>query len=202
MRCRVFTATTSPTCRCLRKAGRGAKSPPKYDVLLSNKSAFCIGARPLNPNAKHICYCLTPTRFTYDFEGYVGRGEKMPPGAAAILRALNAYLRKWETQAAQRVHTFIAISREVQQRIKTLYGRESVIIYPPVEMPEERGARSEERGAFYLIVSRLLPYKRVDLAIEAFANLGCRWSLPGMGATARVWSGWRPNPKKSTPTPT
>ena len=166
------------------------KITAEYDVLLSNKSAFCIGARPLNPQAKHICYCLTPTRFTYDFEGYVGRGEKMPPGAATILRALNSYLRRWETQAAQRVHTFIAISHEVQQRIKTLYGRESVIIYPPVEMPERmpnaiRNTQYIPRPAssvgFYLIVSRLLPYKRVDLAIEAFSQLGLPLVIAGDG---------------------
>jgi glycosyltransferase involved in cell wall biosynthesis len=168
------------------------KIPAEYDVLLSNKSAFCIGARPLNPQAKHICYCLTPTRFTYDFEGYVARGEKLPPGATTILRALNSYLRKWETQAAQRVHTFIAISREVQQRIKTLYGRESVIVYPPVEMSVDfrRDASAQKplqrvstsgHGSFYLIVSRLLPYKRVDLAIEAFSQLGLPLVVAGDG---------------------
>jgi glycosyltransferase involved in cell wall biosynthesis len=164
--------------------------PAEYDVLLSNKSAFCIGARSLNPQAKHICYCLTPTRFTYDFEGYVGRGEKLPRGAATALRALNTVLRKWETRAAQRVHTFIAISREVQQRIKALYGRESVIVYPPVGMPEwepnalrntQHVLRPAPSGGYYLIVSRLLPYKRVDLAIEAFSQLGLPLVVAGDG---------------------
>jgi glycosyltransferase involved in cell wall biosynthesis len=166
------------------------KIPAEYDLLLSNKSAFCIGARALNPRAKHVCYCLTPTRFTYDFESYVGRGEKLPRGAATALRALNAVLRKWETRAAQRVHTFIAISHEVQQRIKTLYGRESVIVYPPVEMPSWdpnaiRNTQDVSRPAssvgYYLIVSRLLPYKRVDLAIEAFSQLGLPLVIAGDG---------------------
>ena len=164
------------------------KIPAEYDVVLSNKSAFCMGARPLHPQAKHICYCLTPTRFIYDFESYVARGEKMPPGAATILRALNSYLRRWETQAAHRVHTFIAISREVQQRIKTLYGRESVIVYPPVEMHRRDASAqkplhrvSTNDDGFYLIVSRLLPYKRVDLAIEAFSRLGLPLVIAGDG---------------------
>jgi glycosyltransferase involved in cell wall biosynthesis len=156
--------------------------PAEYDLILSNKSAFCIGARGLNPNARHVCYCLTPTRFTYDFGGYAQQ-ESIPSGAAAILRALNAYLRRWETQAAQYVTQFIAISREVSQRIKKWYGRDSIIIYPPVEMPAwpvDCPALAADDG-FYLIVSRLLPYKRVDLAIEAFGQLGLPLVIAGDG---------------------
>jgi len=152
--------------------------PPEHDVILSNKSAFCIGARPSHAGGRHICYCLTPTRFTYDFDTYAQR-ERIPPGASAILRALNAYLRRWEAQAAQRVDRFIAISREVQQRIRRYYGRESVIIYPPVEMPSDLPAGRDD--GFYLIVSRLLPYKRVDLAIEAFGRLGLPLVIAGDG---------------------
>ena len=156
--------------------------PAEYDLVLSNKSAFCIGVRPLNPAARHICYCLTPTRFTYDFDSYVGRGERVPPGAATILRALNTYLRRWETRAAQRVHQFIAISREVQARIKRLYGRDSVIIYPPVEMPPWQAEWARPVPfSFYLIASRLLPYKRVDLAIEALSRLGLPLVIAGDG---------------------
>lgn len=152
--------------------------PAEYDVILSNKSGFCIAARGLHPGVKHICYCLTPTRFTYEFAAYAQR-ERIPPGASAILRALNRYLRRWETQVAQRVTAFIAISREVQQRIRKYYGRESVIIYPPVEIPAQPPAAQDQ--GFYLIVSRLLPYKRVDLAIEAFAKLGLPLVIAGDG---------------------
>jgi glycosyltransferase involved in cell wall biosynthesis len=152
--------------------------PPEHDVILSNKSAFCIGVRAARAGSRHICYCLTPTRFTYDFHTYAQR-ERIPPGASAILRALNAYLRRWEAQAAQRVDRFIAISREVQQRIRKYYGRESVIIYPPVEMPSDPPVGRDD--GFYLIVSRLLPYKRVDLAIEAFGRLGLPLVIAGDG---------------------
>lgn len=155
--------------------------PAEYDVLLSNKSAFCIGARGLNPGTKHICYCLTPTRFTYDFEAYAQR-ERIPAGASAILRAMNHSLRDWETKAAQRVTHFIAISREVQARIQKYYGRESTIIYPPVDMPKQVSEiRSQGSGDFYLIVSRLLPYKRIDLAIEACAKLNAPLVIAGAG---------------------
>lgn len=155
--------------------------PPEYDVLLSNKSAFCIGARGLHPSAKHICYCLTPTRFTYDFEAYAQR-ERIPAGASAILRAMNHTLCDWETKAAQHVTHFIAISREVQARIKKHYGRESTIIYPPVEMPALGSVTSSQASEdFYLIVSRLLPYKRIDLAIAACAKLTVPLVVAGAG---------------------
>jgi glycosyltransferase involved in cell wall biosynthesis len=155
--------------------------PAEYDVLLSNKSAFCIGARGLHPRVKHICYCLTPTRFTYDFNAYAQR-ERIPAGASAILRAMNHSLRDWETKAAQRVTHFIAISREVQARIKKYYGRESTIIYPPVDMPARRTDDGRQTtGDFYLIVSRLLPYKRIDLAIEACAKLNVPLVIAGAG---------------------
>ncbi len=152
--------------------------PVEHDVILSNKSAFCIAARGLHPGVKHVCYCLTPTRFIYDFTAYAKK-ERIPPGASAILRALNLYLCRWETHVARHVTAFIAISREVQQRIRKYYGRESVIIYPPIEMPLHPSATQDQ--GFYLIVSRLLPYKRVDLAIEAFGKLGLPLIVAGDG---------------------
>jgi glycosyltransferase involved in cell wall biosynthesis len=155
--------------------------PAEFDTLLSNKSAFCIGARGLHPQAKHICYCLTPTRFTYDFEAYAQR-ERIPAGASAILRAMNHSLRNWETKAAQRITHFIAISREVQARIQKHYGRDSTIIYPPVAMPQKASAVGGQGSEdFYLIVSRLLPYKRIDLAIEACAKSNVPLVIAGAG---------------------
>lgn len=155
--------------------------PREHGLILSNKSAFCIGAHGASPNTRHICYCLTPTRFTYDFGAYAQR-ESIPAGASVILRAMNRFLTRWETQAAQRVTNFIAISREVQLRIKRLYQRDSAIIYPPVEMPAQVAVdgTSTDDG-FYLIVSRLLPYKRVDLAIEACAHLNVPLVIAGSG---------------------
>ncbi len=151
--------------------------PAEHDVLLSNKSAFCIGATPANPAARHVCYCLTPTRFTYDFASYRER-ERIPAASIGILNALNAQLRRWETRAAQRVHTFVAISREVQQRIKQHYGRESTLVYPPVDLPPMPAPADD---GYLLVVSRLLPYKRIDLVIDACAQLGHRLIIAGDG---------------------
>ena len=159
-------------------AWAGYRIPAEHDLLLSNKSAFCIGARGANPVARHVCYCLTPTRFVYDFESYRAR-ERIPAVAVPLLKIMNAALRRWETRAAQRIHSFLAISREVQDRIRRLYGRESEILYPPVDMPA--AAPSTENAGFFLIASRLLPYKRVDLAIEACAALGARLVITGDG---------------------
>ncbi len=156
--------------------------PREHEIILSNKSAFCIGARGQNTNTKHICYCLTPTRFTYDYSAYAQR-ENIPSGAATILRAVNSMLMRWETNAAQRVTHFIAISREVQQRIKLHYNRESIVIYPPVDIPAQPTAVISHQSPddFHLIVSRLLPYKRVDLAIEACAQLNVPLVIAGEG---------------------
>jgi glycosyltransferase involved in cell wall biosynthesis len=149
--------------------------PPEYDLVISNKSAFCLGAHTAG---RHVCYCLTPTRFTFDYPSYAAR-ESIPAGAGVILRALNILLRKWEVSAAQRVSTFVAISREVQERIRRFYRRDSVIIYPPVQVEQFSVSRASED--FYLIASRLLPYKRIDLAIETFNRLGLPLVITGDG---------------------
>lgn len=164
--------------------------PREHEVILSNKSAFCIGARGQNPATQHVCYCLTPTRFTFDYRAYASR-ERIPSGASAILRVMNPFLTRWEAQAAQRVTHFIAISREVGARIKTYYGRDAAIIYPPVDMPADEFVIGDTRSSsttgtdsangFYLVVSRLLPYKRIDLAIQACAALGRPLVIAGEG---------------------
>lgn len=162
--------------------------PSDYDVIISNKSAFCMGAKSANPNVRHICYCLTPTRFIYDFDSYAAR-ERIPAVAKPMLRLMNAVLRGWERRAAQRVHTFIAISREVQARIKAYYNRDSVIIYPPVDTQKFGGAALNEtdaqgaqtQDAPFFIASRLLPYKRIDLAIETLGPLGLPLLIAGAG---------------------
>lgn len=156
--------------------------PAEYDVLLSNKSAFCIGAHGVL-GSKHLCYCLTPTRFTYDFDSYAQR-EAIPAPALPVLRMMNAVLRRWETQAAQRVTKFVAISREIQERIRTLYGRESELIHPPVNTERFKPDATTRDEGYLFIVSRLLPYKRIDLAIEACNRLGLPLLIAGAGRDA------------------
>ena len=160
----------------------------RYDLVLSNKSGFCHGVRTKRGTrrATHVCYCLTPTRFLWLYQQYRER-EQIGGVVNAALQPLLALLRRWDRAAAQRVDHFIAISSTVQERIRAIYGRESTIIYPPVDTdyftPADNaasenfasdGALSDAAltsGEYYLIVSRLIPYKRIDLAVEAFRDL-------------------------------
>jgi glycosyltransferase involved in cell wall biosynthesis len=143
-----------------------------YDLVLSNKSGFCHGVRTQRDGrcATHVCYCLTPTRYLWLYDQYRAR-ERIGGLTSAALQPLLAWLRRWDLAAAQRVDHFIAISSEVQQRIRTIYGRESVVIHPPVDTSFFTPASGQSVGDYYLIVSRLIPYKRIDLAVEAFRHL-------------------------------
>ena len=147
-----------------------------YDLVLSNKSGFCHGVR--TGGAVHVCYCLAPTRYVWDFDGYAAR-EAFPSVLKAALRPIVGWLRRWDYRAAQRVDHFVAISREVQVRIRRFYDRDSTIIYPPVDTT--RFAPSPVQDDYYLIVSRLIPYKRIDLAIRAFNQLGLPLVIAGAG---------------------
>ena len=147
-----------------------------YDVVLSNKSGFCHGVQA-GP-AAHICYCLAPTRYVWDFDAYAAR-EKLPAALKISLRPLVALLRRWDYLAAQRVGWFIAISGEVQNRISRFYGRESTIIYPPVDI--HRFQPVTGRDDYYFIVSRLVPYRRIDLAVRAFNQLKLPLVIAGDG---------------------
>ena len=143
-----------------------------YDLVLSNKSGFCHGVQTKSDQGKatHVCYCLTPTRFLWQYDLYRQR-EQIGGAASSALRPLLAQLRKWDMAAAQRVDHFIAISSEVQKRIRTIYGRESEVIFPPVDVDYFTPDQAQPVGDYYLVVSRLIPYKRIDLAVEAFRHL-------------------------------
>jgi glycosyltransferase involved in cell wall biosynthesis len=147
-----------------------------YDLVLSNKSGFCHGVR--TDDTTHICYCLAPTRYVWDFDAYAAR-EALSSATRTALRPLVALLRRWDYRAAQQVDRFIAISREVQARIRRYYNRDSVIIHPPVDTVRFQPAATQED--YYLIVSRLIPYKRIDLAVRAFNQLELPLVIAGDG---------------------
>jgi len=150
-----------------------------YDLVISNKSAFCLGVRTW-PGAHHLCYCLTPTRFVWDFETYVQR-EQVGRMAQRLVRPFLGWLRRWEQRAAERVGSFIAISHEVQARIRRFYHRPSEVIHPPVDTRRFRPPADGGHGDYFLVVSRLIPYKRIDLAVRAFTDLGLPLWIAGDG---------------------
>jgi len=149
-----------------------------YDLILSNKSGFChFVAAP--QNARHVCYCLTPTRFLWQYETYRER-EGLPPAADLALKPVVSLLRRWDYAAAQRVSHFIAISTEVQERIRRYYRRESTIIFPPVDLARFLPS-GEAPSDYFLAGGRLIPYKRVDLAVRACTELGLKLLVYGDG---------------------
>ena len=150
-----------------------------YDVVLSNKSGFCHGIP--TGSAIHVCYCLAPTRYVWSLDAYAER-EALGRAARLLLKPLAAWLRRWDYAAAQRVTHFIAISREIQGRIRMYYNRDSIVIHPPVDLSRYRPAASPDD--FYLIASRLIPYKRIDLAVEAFNRLKRPLWIAGDGRDA------------------
>lgn len=153
-----------------------------YDVVLSVTSAFAHGVIT-SAGTAHLCYCLTPTRFLWDYHSYIER-EGIGKATRLALPLFMRGLREWDRLAADRVDEFIAISRTVQRRIRKVYRREADIIHPPVRMPASAPEAVTED--YYLIVSRLVPYKRIDLAVAAFNRLGLPLRVIGDGRDRRA----------------
>lgn len=150
----------------------------KYDLVITSASAFAKGII-LTPKTLHICYCHSPTRYLWsDTHQYIDELNQ-PLLIKKFLPLILNYLRIWDFAAAQRVDQFIANSHFVAKRIKKYYRRESTVIYPPVEV--EKFNTSKEKENYYIIVSRLRPYKRVDIAIKAFNQLGLPLKIIGSG---------------------
>ena len=149
----------------------------KYDVVISNSSAWGKGVLT-TPQTLHICYCLTPMRFAWAATEYLER-ERMGGAARRALPPALHYLRMWDVTTANRVDRFIGISRAVVRRIQKYYRRDADLIYPPVNV--ENIPFSSERGDGFLVVSRLVPYKRIDLAVQACTQLGAPLTVVGDG---------------------
>ena len=174
--------STSSTCRCIPLAFESFRLSG-YDLVISNTSAFAHGIRATESGTPHICYCLTPARFLWDYDSYVRR-EQLGSVARTALPPFIHTLRAWDLAAARRVTHFVAISRLVAERIKRNYGRDSAIIYPPVDVQSFSPADNHDN--YFLIVSRLIPYKRIDLAVQAFTELGLPLRVIGDGRDRTV----------------
>lgn len=153
----------------------------EYDLVIDNSSAFSYGVIT-RPETLHISYCLTPARFLWNYHDYVRR-EQVGTGAQIALAPFLTQLRVWDRLAADRVDEFVAISEAIRARVRKFYRRESTVIAPPIECDrfEVGEGRGDARGDYFLIVSRLIPYKRVDLAIEACKRVGARLKIVGRG---------------------
>jgi glycosyltransferase involved in cell wall biosynthesis len=147
-----------------------------YDLILS--SSHCVAKGIFPQRALHIAYVHAPMRYIWDMhDAYFGSG------ASSISRTGMAlwrrYLQQWDVRSSERVNYFIANSKNVAAKIKTLYGREAAVIHPPVDL--QRFDLRERQEPFYLIVSALVPYKKIDVAIEAFNRLKLPLKIAGEG---------------------
>ncbi|MBI4811234.1 MAG: glycosyltransferase [Ignavibacteriales bacterium] len=151
----------------------------EYDLVISSSHAAAKGVRTRR-EALHICYCHTPMRYIWDqYEQYFGKGRASWITRSAMSLSLG-YLRRWDVESAKRVNYFIANSRNVRERIQRIYHQDSQVIYPPVDV--ERFSVSTRDEGYYLVVSALVPYKRIDIAVEAFNQLGEKLVVIGTGA--------------------
>ncbi len=152
-----------------------------YDLVISDSSAFAKGI-VTRPDALHICYCHTPMRWAWNYDEYVER-ESLGRVARLALPPFITFLRLWDYATAARVDEFIANSPNVAARINKYYRRAAVVMPPPVEVTRYHLAPSHED--YFLIVSRLIPYKRIDLAVRAFTQLGAPLRIVGDGRDER-----------------
>ncbi|OGE84206.1 MAG: hypothetical protein A2846_02505 [Candidatus Doudnabacteria bacterium RIFCSPHIGHO2_01_FULL_49_9] len=154
-----------------------------FDLVLSDSSAFAMGAKK-SPNSTHICYCHTPTRYIWEnHEEYIAN----LPYPKIVKMLAHIYIKNhqasWDLATSKRPDFFIANSKTVQDRIKKYYGRNSTVIYPPVDtdfFTIGTGVKQE----YFLTGSRLEPYKKIELVVEAFNELGLPLKVVGTGTEA------------------
>jgi glycosyltransferase involved in cell wall biosynthesis len=155
-----------------------------YDLVVSSSHAVAKGVR-VPQGVRHVCYCHTPMRYIwaqsrdYFQVGLAGRIKR------PLLAAFSGWLRAWDVRSSQGVTEFIANSENVRARIRESYGRDARVVYPPVDT-QFFTPRPNTVSDYYLVVSALEPYKRVDLAIQAAARLGRRLVIAGRGTQMRM----------------
>ena len=151
-----------------------------YDLILS--SSHCVAKGIFPHRALHIAYVHAPMRYVWDLrDAYLSGGTSLI--ARAGLALSRRYLQRWDLKSTARVDKFLANSSNVAAKIKSLYGRSAKVIYPPVDM--EKFHLRDEIEPYYLIVSALVPYKRIDLAIDAFNAIKLPLKIAGDGPLRR-----------------
>lgn len=154
---------------------RNLKVDPSVDVLLSSDSSMIKGIDASSVQ-HHICYCHSPPRYLWEMaDSY----KQASLAARVALDRCSPMLRRFDYRAAQQVTDFVANSNFVADRIRKYYDRDSTVIYPPVAVDDFCSTRAREN--FALVVSELVPYKRIDIAVEAFNRMGTRLVVIGDG---------------------
>lgn len=174
---------------------------PDADLVVCSDAALAKAMQPA-ARSRVVCYCHSPMRYVWEQDVRRTYQARLPVAIRPAWPAVAAWLRRVDRVAARRVDVFVANSRHVAQRIERCYGRTAEVVYPPVNLPARPSARP--RGDFYLCVGHHVPYKRLDLAVEACRQLRKKLVVIGNGAevgrlrraggTEHVqWLGWQPD---------
>jgi glycosyltransferase involved in cell wall biosynthesis len=159
----------------------------EFDVVLSI-SHCCVKSVLTPPRTRHVCYCLTPMRYAWDqFDAYFGP-ERMGRLPSALMRPVMARLARWDRDTAGRADRYVAISHYVAGRIRRYYNRPSTVVYPPVDTDFFHPDATEPER-FALVVSALVPYKRIDIAIAACVRAGVPLTIVGDGPEREALEG-------------
>ena len=170
-----------------------------YKLVISTSHCVVKGIKP-GPETCHICYSFTPMRYVWTFsDEYFGQN----PIKKLLMSPFLHYLKKWDRQSSSRVYRFIAISQTTQKRIRSSYGRDSLIIHPPCNFSFQ--AQNDKKD-FFLVLSALVPYKKIDLAIRVFNELKLPLTIAGTGSDDKrlkhmagpniSFTGWIPEQEK------
>jgi len=149
-----------------------------FDLVISSNTAFSHGiVTPVN--TKHVCYCHSPMRYAWDWVNEYQQEHRISGLKKLIYAPMMKSLREWDKVASDRVSLYVANSKNVQKRIKKYYKMDSVVVYPPVDV--ERFTTSRDHTDYFLIVSTLTPYKKIDLAVQLFNKIGRKLIIIGDG---------------------
>jgi glycosyltransferase involved in cell wall biosynthesis len=173
-------------------AARRIKLPP-VDLVVCSDAAIAKAMTP-HPRSKVVCYCHSPMRYAWEKAILKEYCATMPLAARGLVSLPMALVRRADYRAAQRVDQFVANSRHVADRIRRHYGRDSIVVYPPVDLPPEPAAGPRED--FYLCVGQHVRYKRLDLAVGACRKLGRKLVVIGEGPDVDRYGAREPSPKR------
>ena len=152
----------------------------RYDLVIS--TSHCAAKSVVVPGrARHVCYCHSPMRYAWDqFDSYFGP-DQVGAARSRMLRRIMAGLARWDRDTAGRVHLYVANSHYVAGRIRRYYNRGSTVVYPPVDTAFYRPEPTRRPESFFLVVSALVPYKRLDVAVRACARIRAPLTIVGRG---------------------
>lgn len=150
-----------------------------YDLVLSSSSAYSHGV-VVPSNVTHICYCHSPMRYAWDHASEYIEENHISGFKRIVYSVLMKQLREWDRLSADRPDKYLANSKTVADRLKKYYRLDSDVLYPPVDV--KRFSNEGEKGDYFLIVSTLTPYKRIDLAVELFNKIGRKLVIVGDGS--------------------